>query len=74
MLATTHHTGLGLLKSLDPDISVIHKRFVDNGKFILAAGISAGVDMALYVVGRLAGNGQAMQAASSMEYDWKYHY
>ncbi|MCE5284370.1 MAG: DJ-1/PfpI family protein, partial [Pelosinus sp.] len=26
MLVTTHHAGLELLKTLDPDISVIHKR------------------------------------------------
>ena len=46
-------------------------RYVDNGKVILSAGISAGMDAALYVVERLMGEDRARKTAELMEYDWK---
>ena len=45
------------------------RRFVDNGKFITAAGVSAGIDAALHVVERLNGRDAAKQVARYMEYD-----
>jgi transcriptional regulator GlxA family with amidase domain len=48
------------------------ERYVDNGKIVLSAGVSAGIDMSLYVVSRLLGKGQAAEAARHMQYDhWK---
>jgi transcriptional regulator GlxA family with amidase domain len=38
---------------------------------IVAAGISAGIDMSLHVVARLLGETEALKTARYMEYDWK---
>nr|WP_245308331.1 DJ-1/PfpI family protein [Halalkalibacter urbisdiaboli] len=46
-------------------------RYVDNGKIITSAGVSAGIDMSLYVVGKLLGKERAVQTALLMEYDLK---
>ncbi len=44
-------------------------RFVDEGDIVTSAGVSAGIDMALYVVGRLKGAAIAARTARQMEYD-----
>src|SRR3954454_12935687 len=44
-------------------------RFVDEGDIVTSAGISAGIDMSLYVVGRLKGADIAARTARQMEYD-----
>lgn len=69
--ATTHHGALELLRKTAPN-TVVHenKRFIDNGKIITSAGISAGIDMSLYVVSRLLGKDKAIETARIMEYDW----
>jgi hypothetical protein len=46
-------------------------RVVDNGKFLLSAGISAGVDASLYIVARQHGQDVAHATAAYMEYDWR---
>jgi transcriptional regulator GlxA family with amidase domain len=69
--ATTHHGAFDLLREVAPKTTVLEsERVVDNGKIILSAGISAGIDMSLYVVGRLLGEEQAEETARYMEYDW----
>lgn len=66
---TTHHTMLKELVQLAPrSIVDPSARFHDNGKFIVAAGISAGIDGALHTVTRLAGAGTAAATAHHMEY------
>jgi transcriptional regulator GlxA family with amidase domain len=68
---TTHHGALDLLASTAPDAVVRRdQRFVDNGRIITSAGISAGIYAALHVVARLLGDAQARETASYMEYDW----
>ncbi|MCG8608374.1 DJ-1/PfpI family protein [bacterium] len=69
--ATTHHGALDLLKEVAPNTEVIRERFVDNGKVILSAGISAGIDTSLYVVEKLHGRERAVETAEYMEYDWR---
>jgi transcriptional regulator GlxA family with amidase domain len=69
--ATTHHGALDLLQQVAPNTTVIKERIVDNGKVILSAGISAGIDMSLYVVAKIYGAETAREAAGYMEYDWK---
>ena len=44
------------------------QRFIDNGSVIVSAGISAGIDMCLYVVARLHGEEIASRTARYMEY------
>ena len=68
--ATTHHQVLDLLQEIAPGIAVLHndRRYVDNGKIITSAGIAAGLDMSLHVVGRLLGTNVAKATAAHMEY------
>ena len=65
--ATTHWGALETLAALDPTIKLRRKRYVDQG-IITSAGISAGIDMALYVVGELLGPEVSEDTARYMEY------
>ena len=68
--ACTHHKGVDLLRNLAPDCEIcLDRRFVDNGKFTLSAGISAGIDMSFYIVQRLFGKEVASETARYMEYN-----
>jgi transcriptional regulator GlxA family with amidase domain len=68
--ATTHWASLDLLAQLDPTIDVRRdERFVDDGDIITAAGVSAGIDMALHLVVRLAGAERARQVRRGIQYD-----
>jgi transcriptional regulator GlxA family with amidase domain len=66
---TTHHDLLGMLGELAP-LAVVDPgaRFHDNGAIVTAAGISAGIDASLHVVGRFLGAGSAEGTATYMEY------
>jgi transcriptional regulator GlxA family with amidase domain len=44
-------------------------RFVDNGDVITAAGVSAGIDMALHLVGRLGSPDKAREVRRYIQYD-----
>jgi transcriptional regulator GlxA family with amidase domain len=67
--ATSNQTRLDALQSIDDSIEVRRgERFVDDGDVITAAGLSAGIDMALHVVGRLAGADRAEQVREGIEY------
>lgn len=67
--ATTHHGSIAGLRRAAPR-TVVHddRRFVDNGKVVTAAGVSAGIDAALHVVARLLTPAVAEQTARYMEY------
>ncbi len=68
--ATTHWSTLDLLGELDPSIEVRpDDRFVDTGEVITAAGVSAGIDMALHLVSRLAGVERARRVRRDIQYD-----
>ena len=72
LAATTHHQALDLLREVAPNTEVRENaRVVDNGKIILSAGISAGIDMSLFVVAKLLGKQEAIATAKHMEYDWR---
>jgi len=67
--ATSNRNSLDQMKSIDGTIDVRRgARFVDDGDVITAAGLSAGIDMALHVVGRLAGAERARQVREGIEY------
>ncbi len=69
--ATTTYGNLDRLKAAFPKINVVRdQRFVDNGKVITAAGLTAGIDGALHVISKTLGNGTAQQVALGEEYDW----
>jgi transcriptional regulator GlxA family with amidase domain len=68
--ATTHWQSLDLLHELDPSIDVLDAaRFVDDGDVITSAGVSAGIDMALHLVARLAGHDRARAVRRDVQYD-----
>lgn len=70
--ATTHGHFLNKLAELDATVDVKQNvRFVDTGKIITAAGISAGIDVSLHVVSRLFGESAVSQAIKIMEYESK---
>jgi len=70
--ATTHHEVIPLLRETAPLAEVVvDRRFIDNGSVIVSGGISAGIDMCLYVVEKLHGEEVARRTAVYMEYPWK---
>jgi transcriptional regulator GlxA family with amidase domain len=67
--ATTHWGSIESLRKAAPKTKVhANRRFVDNGKVITTAGVSAGIDGALHVVERLLGEQAAKDTARYMEY------
>ncbi|HZG57251.1 DJ-1/PfpI family protein [Paenibacillus sp.] len=69
---TTNRRATHELRAIVGDSADIaeEERYIDNGKIILSAGVSAGIDASLYVVGKLFGAERAIEAADLMEYDW----
>ncbi|WP_028548548.1 DJ-1/PfpI family protein [Paenibacillus sp. UNC451MF] len=69
---TTNRLAINELREITPQSSTILEdiRYVDNGKFIFSAGVSAGIDMSLYVLGKLFGAERASETATLMEYDF----
>ena len=66
---TTHHDCLAELREFAPQLEIVPAvRFTDNGRFLTAAGITAGIDCSLHVVQRLAGLAAAESTARYMEY------
>lgn len=52
------------------DVEVLERvRYVRDGKLVTAAGVSAGIDMALWLVGQIHGVAHARQTQRFMEYD-----
>jgi transcriptional regulator GlxA family with amidase domain len=69
--ATTHRGSLDRLAALgDGTIEVRpDERFVDTGQVITAAGVSAGIDMALHLVARLHSVERAKEIRRGIQYD-----
>jgi transcriptional regulator GlxA family with amidase domain len=68
--ATTHWGSLELLGTLGERIEVRpDERFVDAGEIITAAGVSAGIDMALHLVARLHSRERAAEVRRYIQYD-----
>jgi transcriptional regulator GlxA family with amidase domain len=68
---TTHHGAYQLLREVAPEARLRPgERFLDNGRVVVAAGVSAGIDASLHVVERLLGAELAEEAAAYMEYRW----
>ena len=65
--ATTHWGSLGRLRDLG-DIEVVERRYVKDGKFWSAAGVSAGIDMMLAFIADTAGDEVAGKVQFAAEY------
>ena len=68
---TTHWEDVSELRARFPLLTVRDDvRWLDNGACITSAGISAGIDMSLHLVARLAGKALAQRTARQMDYEW----
>jgi transcriptional regulator GlxA family with amidase domain len=68
---TTHWEDITDLREQFPLLDVREgERWVDSGRIVSSAGISAGIDMSLYLVERLAGRALAERTARQMDYAW----
>src|SRR5512139_87214 len=65
--ATTHWSAIPELKATGT-ATVEGSRFVDNGRVLTSSGVSAGIDMALHLVGRIWGAQVAQTTQKYMEY------
>jgi putative intracellular protease/amidase len=65
--ATSHWTALDELGSLGA--TPVSERVVFDGKYVTAAGVSAGIDMGLTLAGRVAGDETAQAIQLMIEYD-----
>lgn len=65
--ATSHWLAFDVLRSLGAE--PVSERVVIAGKIITAAGVSAGIDMALTLVSRVSGHGPAQAIQLGIEYD-----
>ena len=70
LTVTTFHLSIDDLRQAVPKAKVLsNARFVDNGKVMTTAGISAGIDGALHLVSKIRGPQAATDVAKYMEYD-----
>lgn len=70
---TTHYASLDKLQADFPELTVQKNvKFVDEGRLITSAGISAGIEMALHLVGKILGDKVSEETALHMEYDRQY--
>jgi len=68
---TTHWEDVDELRARFPHLTVrANRRWVDSGAVVTSAGISAGIDMCLHLVARLAGPTLAERTAHQMDYPW----
>jgi putative intracellular protease/amidase len=65
--ATTHWAAMGALERLGARPT--GRRVVEQGKIVTAAGVSSGIDMALWLAGRVAGDQVAQAIQLGIEYD-----
>jgi transcriptional regulator GlxA family with amidase domain len=67
---TTFHKRIEELRVACPNATVVaNVRFVDNGRIITTAGVSAGIDGALHLIGKLKGDKVLREVVTYMEYD-----
>jgi putative intracellular protease/amidase len=65
--ATTHWSAVELLESTGARYT--EQRVVEQGKIVMGAGVSAGIDMALHLTAKIAGDLYAQGVQLSIEYD-----
>jgi transcriptional regulator GlxA family with amidase domain len=69
--ATTHWEDQAELRERFPAVTVVDDaRWVDHGSVATSAGVSAGIDLSLHLVARLAGEDLAVATARQMDYPW----
>jgi transcriptional regulator GlxA family with amidase domain len=69
---TTHWEDVADLRRSFPALRVEEgPQWIDEGRIVTSAGISAGLDMSLHLVSRLAGTELAERTARQMDYAWR---
>ncbi|MCZ6545789.1 MAG: DJ-1/PfpI family protein, partial [Chloroflexi bacterium] len=69
--ATTNKMLFSQIAADQPNVNwVAEARWVDDGDIVTGSGVSAGIDMALYVIARLFGDETAERLAQVTEYEW----
>lgn len=69
--ATTFHDAIESLQKEAPKAMIVEGvKYVDAGKIVTSAGVSSGIDGALYVVSRLMNQEVAEATARYMEFNW----
>jgi len=67
---TTHWAFVETLRKRYPDVEVLdHVRYVRDDRLCTAAGVSAGIDLALWLTGQMWGVDTARRTQRNMEYD-----
>lgn len=66
--ATTNRSALDFLRAHAPHTYILDQRFVHDGNIVTSAGVSAGIDMTLWLVGHLFGEDMARSTQTHMEY------
>ncbi|MFN4353420.1 DJ-1/PfpI family protein [Parvibaculum sp.] len=67
---TTHWAFIPALRETDGSATVLEEvRYVRDGNVVTAAGVSAGIDMALWLVGQMHGEDHARNTQRAMQYD-----
>lgn len=70
--ATTHWEDIADLRAMFPTTRVLEGQlWVDEGRVVTSAGISAGIHMSLHLVRVVAGDSLARATARQMEFDWR---
>jgi transcriptional regulator GlxA family with amidase domain len=65
--ATTHWCSMDVLQQLGANPT--GRRVVHQGRIVTAAGVSSGIDMALFLAGKIAGDTIAQAIQLGIEYD-----
>jgi transcriptional regulator GlxA family with amidase domain len=69
--ATTNKASFEWVQSQGPAVQWVKEaRWVEQDKVVTSSGVSAGIDMTLAVIARLAGTDAAERIAVRMEYEW----
>lgn len=69
-VATTHHDYYEDFARAYPNVRLVRdRRFVDNGKYVSAGGLTSGIDAALHVVARYYSADEATTVARYLEHD-----
>jgi transcriptional regulator GlxA family with amidase domain len=73
-MVTTHWEDIADLQRQYPHLKVVEDvPYVDLGRRITSAGISAGIGMSLHLIARILGDEVAQATARQMQYDWVDH-
>jgi putative intracellular protease/amidase len=67
--ATSHWIVVPLLKTFGGVTAVGDQRIVHQGKYVTAAGVSAGIDLGLWLAGQISGEARARAIQLGIEYD-----